>query len=320
MLLKHRISTDTCNHMVKRRRSRRSTTPVKKAASTRRSTSISKRVYARKRKTGRQQRRGGPKGPVNYGRGTLPVLAKVIHIPGRKKISALASHVFKQMGDTHILRRYWSWKSSHAAGNNSCCWRIAGPYVDTSTAVGATSTNWIYSPTELASGSVNQNFGVGSYAGNVPTHDKYLLLNLKMKLCIDQVNENGRLKVVIAKPVRGQYQAGSINPFSSFSTAMDDPTNFLGWKVYWSREFKYERYGESGTTFNRNREIFINIPCNHLVETRTSADGTQLDDWDNQLTNPRYLHMFVISDDATTVDSEYFQFKLFCEWKFVMPT
>lgn len=227
--------------------------------------------------------------------------------------------MFKALGDEHFLRRLWQWNSSTLAGNNPAIFRVGGPYLGTGV---SRARNWIIPPTFSVEGT---NWGGPNYGSDFPTEARYVLHYIKIRLIIKQFDEDGQVEVIFLRPRRGVYPDYTL-PAPPTMTAlplwpadMDQPYNYTHYNVYWRKKFKYEKYGQAGTEFRREKTLNFFLPIHRMYGTKKGIDATSVEDFfqiNNAYENGPYLHMMVRSNDVTSGDSQYFAFTLQTEHKF----
>lgn len=249
-------------------------------------------------------------------------LARHVFIDGILRRSRGTIRIAKALGDEHYMRRQWNWSSTGALGSNNCVFAVGGPWYGTGASI---VRSWIVPPQSFTTEAVD--WGYQSYLTGYPTENRFILHYIKIDLTIDQVNEDGKVQVIFCKPRRAKYPfvpTGNANgtlslPLPNFSEDFDQPFNYAQWKIYFNKLFKYEIYGQSGTTFNRQRSLTFFLPINRCYQTASGVDPTSADSFFRIMTagdHEKRLHMYIRTNDAAAADGQYFNFQMRVEWKF----
>jgi len=274
---------------------RRTSAPFRKRRSTRKRSFRKSRGGGRKPFANRTYKRG------NQGKS----ITKHIYIPGTLRRSPLAKNIMKQIGDEHHSRIVHEFSSSILTGSNPCSLMIGMPLIEYMKRWGnyTSSTYW----------------GNNTYA-TFPTFDKILLKHIRIRIVIKQVQENCKYAIRLARMKRSTYPAAA-NARSNWpnSTAqIDDMSPARDWKILWEHRGIFDDPINNAITdptiLRKERQIDLYLPFDRVITNRKMQTPTSESDWVDGTTDADYTFLHFDTDDATTGDGEYLNFRVLLEY------
>lgn len=219
----------------------------------------------------------------------------------------MAKAVYTAIGDDHFHRFRFQWNSSTIGGVNNASFWLGMPLF----------TRMVRSGTM---GSAANNSGSGIVVSDYINQERVLLKYLRIRMNVQQVQENCRYRICIARMNRSTYATGTTQQFGprlGWNQSLDDPQHTAYWKVLYTKFGRFDQPLYGTTTLRANRTHDFYLPFNRIVETCSESNPTDEGSWIGGQTDNDMTFIHIDTDDAVSSDGEYLSFNTFFEWKWI---
>lgn len=267
-----------------------------------RKTRMVKRRYAYKR------RYTLSKPQTNYLKaGTLAMVARKIHIPFTQ-ISTRFNKRVMRVGNPHYLHGLFSGVTATSLGSVTNSIRFEPSL---SVAEMANGANWTSTATNWGSTDYT-----ALYTPGLNNLKQAYLAWMKLTVVIDSANENCKVRICIAKPRR--QLASTLTRLSAWDPNVDSPHQALDkWEVMYTKFINFtDMVRETGVTHNPQRTVNIYLPFARMIRYTGNLDPSTGSSWNGNQLWSDYSYLIIDSNDATDVDGELCNVRVYYEAKF----
>lgn len=234
-----------------------------------------------------------------YGAKPSTSISRHIYIQGTQRCGPAVPRMFVAMGKKLYFNWYYNWNSSGISGNTPGQMAIMGPYRD------------VFLATFARNISFGNTSGPDVSGSRGPTSEKYYLSHINIRVVITQNNEDGLVRLCIARRKKVGTHSGATNTiYDDWNTYPEAPVS-NEWNVYYNKLIRFDDPVSSPVTNKRTRIFNIYLPMRRIVTTRTGLNPTAETDWYaiENIQNQTYL--FLDSSDVTSGDSQTFSAQIY---------
>lgn len=228
--------------------------------------------------------------------------------PNSCRMPAFAGRVLAATSTNHHLTGYADGVSSSGLVKTPCSYRFHASLNTSSSTTHGPGLGW--------STISNNSWGTELYSASYVNQERYFLNYIHVKLFINQVNEQGRVRVCFANPTERTKQTASLR-YNWDADVMATSQNPHYWRVIKTYNFKFDNDMADPATsrLRRSREINVKIPVKRWFNTKTGSAPANAATWDAVDWNEQFW-IFIDSDDAASTDSETFQYVMYIDYNF----
>lgn len=220
---------------------------------------------------------------------------------------AFAGRVLQAISTRHHMTGYAYGVSSAGAINTPLTYRFH-PSLNTSA-----TTN--FGPTMNWSTVTNNSWGSELYGVGYVNTERYFLHDIKFRIIVQQVQENGRVRICFANPTGRTQQIPTLR--YNWNPNVYQMQNDHYWQVVKQYDLNFDQTNPDPAVsrLRANREMLITIPVNKWFNQKTGVAAASASSWDAVDWNQEF-YMFIDTDDVTSVDSETFETSIYIDHTF----